>query len=56
MLLEKADGEDLRSLRDLAMLSVLLGCGSQRAGVSWTGPQNPLMNGREGAWSSSKLL
>jgi site-specific recombinase XerD len=31
MLLEKADGEDLRSLRDLAMLSVLLGCGLRRA-------------------------
>jgi site-specific recombinase XerD len=27
LLLEKADGEDLRSLRDLAMISVLLGCG-----------------------------
>lgn len=31
MLLEKADGEDLRSLRDLAMISVLLGCGLRRA-------------------------
>lgn len=27
LLLEKADGEDLRSPRDLAMISVLLGCG-----------------------------
>jgi site-specific recombinase XerD len=34
MLLEKADGEDLRSLRDLAMLSVLLGCGLRRAELS----------------------
>ena len=31
LLLEKADGEDLRSLRDLAMISVLLGCGLRRA-------------------------
>jgi site-specific recombinase XerD len=34
MLLEKADGEDLRSLRDLAMISVLLGCGLRRAELS----------------------
>jgi site-specific recombinase XerC len=27
LLLQKADGEDLRSLRDLAMMAVLLGCG-----------------------------
>ncbi len=34
MLLEKADGKDLRSLRDLAMISVLLGCGLRRAELS----------------------
>jgi integrase len=34
MLLEKADGEDLRSLRDLAMISVLLGCWLRRAELS----------------------
>jgi site-specific recombinase XerC len=34
LLLEKADGEDLRSLRDLAMISVLLGCGLRRAELS----------------------
>ena len=34
MLLETADGEDLRSLRDLAMISVLLGCGLRRAELS----------------------
>jgi site-specific recombinase XerD len=33
-LLEKADGEDLRSLRDLAMISVLLSCGLRRAELS----------------------
>jgi site-specific recombinase XerC len=31
MLLEEADGKDLRSIRDLAMISVLLGCGLRRA-------------------------
>jgi site-specific recombinase XerC len=31
LLLQKSDGEDLRSLRDLAMISVLLGCGLRRA-------------------------
>jgi len=34
LLLEKATGEDLRSLRDLAMLSVLVGCGLRRAELS----------------------
>jgi site-specific recombinase XerC len=33
-LLENADGEDLRSIRDLAMLAVLLGCGQRRAELS----------------------
>jgi len=31
MLLEKAGGEGLHSLRDLAMISVLRGCGLRRA-------------------------
>jgi len=34
LLLEKADGEDLRSVRDLAMVAVLLGCGLRRAELS----------------------
>jgi site-specific recombinase XerC len=34
MLLEIADGKDLRSVRDLAMISVLLGCGLRRAELS----------------------
>jgi integrase len=34
VLLETADGKDLRSLRDLAMISVLLGCGLRRAELS----------------------
>jgi integrase len=31
LLLEKSDGESLRSSRDVAMISVLLGCGLRRA-------------------------
>jgi integrase len=34
LLLEKADGDDLRSVRDLAMISVLIGCGLRRAELS----------------------
>jgi site-specific recombinase XerD len=33
-LLENSNGEDLRSIRDLAMLAVLLGCGLRRAELS----------------------
>ena len=31
LLLEKSDGESLRSVRDVAMISILLGCGLRRA-------------------------
>lgn len=34
LLLERADGEDLRGLRDLAMIAILLGCGLRRAELS----------------------
>jgi len=34
LLLEKADGNDLRSVRDLAMISVLVGCGLRRTELS----------------------
>jgi integrase len=34
LLLEKADGDNLRSARDLAMISVLVGCGLRRAELS----------------------
>src|SRR5664279_1192338 len=34
LLLEKADGDDLQSVRDLAMISVLVGCGLRRAELS----------------------
>ena len=31
LLLEKSDGESLRSTRDLAMISIMVGCGLRRA-------------------------
>lgn len=34
LLLEVADGEGLRSIRDVAMISILLGCGLRRAELS----------------------
>ena len=34
LLLEKADGDDLRGARDIAMISVLIGCGLRRAELS----------------------
>src|SRR6201997_3925982 len=34
LLMENGDGEGLRSIRDLAMLAVLLGCGLRRAELS----------------------
>ena len=34
LLLEKSNGEGLRSLRDVAMISILLGCGLRRAELS----------------------
>lgn len=34
LLLVKADGKDLRNIRDLAMVAVLLGCGLRRAELS----------------------
>ena len=34
LLLEKSDGDSLRSIRDVAMISILLGCGLRRAELS----------------------
>src|SRR6201996_9159157 len=34
LLVEKSDGDSLRSIRDVAMISILLGCGLRRAELS----------------------
>jgi site-specific recombinase XerD len=54
MLLEKTDGEDLRSLRDLAMLSVLLGCGLRRAEPSALKLDD--LQIRQGHWAVADLI
>jgi site-specific recombinase XerD len=54
LLLEKADGEDLRSLRDLAMISVLLGCGLRRAELSALEADD--LQIRQGHWAIVDLV
>lgn len=54
LLLQKADGEDLRSLRDLAMISVLLGCGLRRAELSSLEVED--MQIRQGHWAIVDLV
>ena len=49
LLLEKADGEDLRSIRNLAMMSVLLGCGLRRAELSALEVED--IEARQGHWA-----
>ena len=49
LLLEMADGEDLRSVRDLAMVAVLLGCGLRRAELSALEADD--MQIRQGHWA-----
>jgi integrase len=54
LLLEKADGEDLRSLRDLAMISVLVGCGLRRAELSALTVED--LQIRQGHWAIVDLV
>ncbi len=54
LLLEKADGDDLRSLRDLAMISILLGCGLRRAELSALTVED--MQIRQGHWAIVDLV
>jgi site-specific recombinase XerC len=49
LLLEQANGEDLRSIRDLAMMAVLLGCGLRRAELSALKAED--MQNRQGHWA-----
>jgi site-specific recombinase XerD len=54
LLLEKADGDDLRSARDLAMISVLVGCGLHRAEFSALTVQD--LQIRQGHWAIVDLV
>ena len=54
LLLEEADGEDLRSIRDLAMMAVLLGCGLRRAELSALKVED--MEVRQGHWAIVDLV
>jgi site-specific recombinase XerD len=54
LLLENADGEDLRSIRDLAMMAVLLGCGLRRAELSALKVED--IEVRQGHWAIVDLI
>jgi integrase len=54
LILQKAEGEDLRSIRDLAMLAVLLGCGLRRAELSALRVDD--MQNRQGHWAIVDLV
>src|SRR6202161_206895 len=54
ILLQKADGDDLRSVRDLAMISVLVGCGLRRAELSALSVED--LQIRQGHWAIVDLV
>src|SRR6516162_8195753 len=54
LILQNADGVDLRSLRDLAMMAVLLGCGLRRAELSSLKVED--MQIRQGHWTIVDLI
>jgi site-specific recombinase XerD len=54
LLLESAEGKDLRSIRDLAMMAVLLGCGLRRAELSALEVED--MEVRQGHWAIVDLI
>jgi len=54
LLLENADGEDLRSIRDLATMAVLLSCGLRRAELSALKVED--MEVRQGHWAIVDLI
>lgn len=53
-LLEKSDGDGLRSIRDVAMISILLGCGLRRAELS--GLRKEDIQVRQGHWAIVDLV
>jgi integrase len=54
LLLEKSDGDSLRSIRDVAMISILLGCGLRRAELS--GLRKEDIQVRQGHWAIVDLV
>jgi site-specific recombinase XerC len=54
LLLEKSDGESLRSTRDVAMISVLLGCGLRRAELASLRKEDVQI--RQGHWAIVDLV
>jgi site-specific recombinase XerD len=54
LLLEKADGDDLRSICNLAMISVLVGCGLRRTELS--APTVEDLQIRQGHWAIVDLV
>jgi site-specific recombinase XerC len=53
-LIERADGEGLRSIRDIAMISILLGCGLRRAELSTLRKED--IQVRQGQWAIVDLV
>ena len=53
-LLEKSDGDSLRSIRDVAMISILLGCGLRRAELSSLRKEDTQV--RQGHWAIVDLV
>jgi integrase len=54
MLLEKADGKELRQVRDVAMISILLGCGLRRAELAALKKEDIQI--RQGHWAIVDLV
>lgn len=54
LLLEKADGKDLRHIRDVAMISILLGCGLRRAELAALKKEDIQI--RQGHWAIVDLV
>ena len=53
-LLEKSDGDTLRSIRDLAMIAILLGCGLHRAELASLKMEDVQI--RQGHWARVDLV
>src|ERR1700728_3147548 len=54
LLLERSDGQGLRSIRDVAMISILIGCGLRRAELSALTVED--MQIRQGHWAIVNIV